>query len=78
MDNIDEFGHSLTSLGDLDGDGVTDIGVGTPFDDDGGDNRGAIYIIFLNSDATVKTFQKISDTQVFCLFHVTSPHLTTV
>ncbi len=28
-----------------------------------GDNRGAVYILFLNRDGTVKEEQKISDTQ---------------
>ncbi len=28
-----------------------------------GDNRGAVYILFLNRDGTIKGEQKISDTQ---------------
>ena len=46
-----------------DGDGIIDLGVGTWGDDDGGSNHGAIYILFLKSDLTVKSYQKISDTQ---------------
>jgi len=66
LDAIDVFGSSVTKLGDLDGDGVTDIAVGAQGDDDGGvgDNRrGAVWILFLNSDGTVKSHQKISDTE---------------
>jgi hypothetical protein len=62
LDDVDEFGESVTSLGDLDNDGVVDIAVGTRLDDDGGNNRGAVWILFLNNDGTVKGHQKISDT----------------
>ncbi len=62
LDDNDEFGMSATSLGDLDGDTVPDIAVGAPRDDDGGSNRGAVWILFLNANGTVKGHQKISDT----------------
>jgi len=38
LDDYDYFGVSVVSLGDLDGDGVDDLGVGAVFDDDGGSN----------------------------------------
>jgi len=63
LDNSDYFGHSAASLGDLDGDGVPDLAVGATGDDDGGPDRGAVWILFLNSDGTVKAHQKISDTE---------------
>ncbi|MCH7903431.1 MAG: FG-GAP repeat protein, partial [Armatimonadetes bacterium] len=63
LDDGDNFGFSLASLGDLDGDGVADLAVGAIGDDDGGANRGAVWILFLNTDGTVKSHQKISDTQ---------------
>lgn len=59
----DFFGCSLTPLGDLNSDGIIDLAVGAMGDDDGGANQGAVWILFLNSDGTVKTQQKISDTQ---------------
>ncbi len=63
LDNDDYFGISVAWLGDLDGDGVGDLAVGISSDDDGGENRGALWILFLNTDGTVKSHQKISDTE---------------
>jgi hypothetical protein len=59
--NFDQFGSSVTNLGDLDGDTITDIAVGARLDDTGGENRGAVYILFLNANGTVKSQQKIAD-----------------
>jgi len=69
LDDGDRFSHVIASIGDLDGDGVDDIAVGADEDDDGCPlnnsdcNRGAMYILFLNKDGTVKSHQKISDTE---------------
>ncbi|MCH7903755.1 MAG: FG-GAP repeat protein, partial [Armatimonadetes bacterium] len=63
LDDSDLFGNSVSALGDLDGDGVGDVAVGAPTDDDGGTDRGAVWILFLNNDGTVKSHQKISSTQ---------------
>jgi hypothetical protein len=63
LDDGDWFGTVVTALGDLDGDGVGDLAVGAADDDDGGVDRGAVWVLFLNSNGTVKSHQKISDTQ---------------
>ena len=63
LDDNDSFGYSIANIGDLNGDGITDIAVGAYMDGDGGPYRGAVWILFLNSDGTVKNHQKISDTQ---------------
>ena len=68
LSNGDRLGYSVTFLGDLDGDGIGDLATGAPNDDDGGGpfsqtERGAVWILFLNDDGTVKSEQKISDTQ---------------
>ena len=63
LDSSDYFGHSVSSTGDLNNDGIEDIAVGTPNDDDLGTNSGAIYVLFLNTDGTVKQTQKITSTQ---------------
>ena len=62
LDVTDHFGRSIASIGDLDGDGTNDIAVGAHWDDDGSSDRGAVYVLFLNGDGTVKAEQKISDT----------------
>ncbi|MCX6256846.1 MAG: FG-GAP-like repeat-containing protein [Bacteroidia bacterium] len=62
LDDDDEFGVTAV-IGDLNGDGITDIAVGSRYDDDGGTNRGAVYIMFMNSDGTVNHYQKISSVQ---------------
>jgi hypothetical protein len=63
LDTEDAFGASLAALGDLNNDGVADLAVGAPYDDDGGTNRGAIWNLFLASDGTVISTQKISETE---------------
>jgi len=62
LDANDWFGWSVASLGDLDGDGLGELAVGAYQDDDGGPERGAVWVLFLNADGTVRSEQKISDT----------------
>ena len=61
LDDEDFFGVGVAGVGDLDGDGIPDLAVGAPGDDDGGIQRGAIWILHLHPNGTVKTHQKISD-----------------
>ncbi len=63
LDNVDWFGYSVPNMGDLDDDSVIDLAVGAAGDDDGGAHRGAVWMLFLNTDGTVKSHQKISATQ---------------
>ena len=44
LDNLYLFGTSVASLGDVDGDGVVDLAVGAPYDDDGGSSTGAVQM----------------------------------
>lgn len=60
LNNNDQFGSSVVSIGDLNNDGITDLAVGEPFDDDGGTDFGAVWILFMNNDGTVAGRQKIS------------------
>ena len=63
LDDNDQFGSTLANIGDLNNDGVTDLAVGVQYDDDGGSNRGAVWILFLNPDGSVSAQQKISSTE---------------
>ncbi len=55
----DFFGRSVAALGDLDGDGVTDLAVGAHWDRTGGSTRGAVHVLFMNTDGTAKSSTKI-------------------
>lgn len=61
--NNDKLGTGITNIGDLNGDGYIDLAVGAGLTDDGGSNRGAVWILFLDSNEEVSSKQKISDTQ---------------
>ncbi len=55
------FGWSVTSLGDLNGDGVTDLAVGAPDTVTGpGYIRGIVYILMMESSGTVASYQKVA------------------
>jgi hypothetical protein len=54
------FCRAIGSLGDLNGDGVFDIGVGAFQDKDGGAGFGAVYVIMLRTDGKVRYAQKLS------------------
>jgi hypothetical protein len=58
----DAFGSSVAAVGDLDGDGITELAVGATFDDDGAVSSGAVWILFLHANGTVRSAQKISAT----------------
>jgi len=55
LGNGDSFGISVANIGDLDGDGVNDLAVGALYDDTNGRNKGAVHILFMNIDGSVKS-----------------------
>ncbi len=57
--NDDHFGARLANVGDVDGDGVNDMAVLASDDDQAGSDLGAIYVLFLNSDGSLKDHSKI-------------------
>jgi len=59
----DAMGSSLAALGDVDGDGTTELAVGTPGSDDGEFDSGAVWIWSLTPDGTVQDWQRISNTK---------------
>ena len=64
LNNNDNFGASVTSIGDLNRDGIPDIAVGAYADDAGGDNKGAIHIMFMNTDGSVKSTVEINNVEI--------------
>ena len=60
LSDNDNFGSSVAAVGDLDGDGVTDLAVGANGDDTNGNSRGAVYVLRLNADGTAKSSTKIA------------------
>ena len=56
----DNFGSSIVDIGDLDGDGVNDLAVGAHQDDDEGTDRGAVHIMFMNTDGSVDSTVEIN------------------
>ena len=59
LEEGDRFGTGL-SFADMNGDGFTDIICGAPGDDDGGIDLGAVWILFMRTDGTVKNHKKIN------------------
>jgi hypothetical protein len=57
----DLFGSSVTPIGDLNGDGVADLAVGSVGDDGADSNRGALHILFMNTDGSVDSTVEIND-----------------
>jgi hypothetical protein len=53
------FGSACVALGDLDGDGITDLAVGSSKARVGDLTVGAVYILFLQKDGSMKRHQKI-------------------
>jgi len=62
LDAGDQLGRALAGLGDLDGDGIPDLAAGVGKDDDGGPERGAVWLCFLARDGSVRATAKLSST----------------
>ena len=65
-----EFGKQIVGLGDINGDGIPDIAVSAPSDveniegkEDWESRPGAVYVLRLNRDGTVKGYQKIGENE---------------
>lgn len=60
----DGFGSAVAPIGDLNGDGTVDLVVGAPYCDDGAKDAGAIWVLFLDTQANVIGSQKTSASTV--------------
>ena len=60
ISNGDRFGWSVANIGDLDGDNINDIAVGARADDNGGSDRGAVHIMFMNRNGSVDSTVEIN------------------
>ena len=58
----DQFGNAIANVGDLNNDGVSDFAIGAYSSDDGGLDRGAVWILFMHSSGKVISTSKLSDT----------------
>lgn len=60
IENGDIFGQDHDKVGDVDGDGIIDLVVGSRTADAGGIDNGEVHILFMNADGTVRDNQEIS------------------
>ena len=63
--NLDSllFGYEIDGLGDIDSDGVPDLVVSADRDSEAGNHHGAVWVLRLNSDGSIKAQQKINEVQ---------------
>lgn len=55
------FGISVSAIGDLDGDGVTELAGGSNRGDGGGLDRGEVHVMYMNRDGSIKATQTLDD-----------------
>ncbi len=60
LDDNDYFGTSISMINDLNNDGIRDLLVGAFADDDGGADRGAVYLIEMTASGDAGNITKIS------------------
>ncbi len=58
----DQFGASIANIGDLNGDGISDVAVGARNDDTGNTDSGVIHIMFMNGNGTILRTVEINST----------------
>jgi len=69
------FGVSAAGIGDLDKDGITDMAVGSHRWDEGATDAGSLWILFMNSNGTVKSHYRIDNSSGDIPEHLSSATL---
>ena len=64
LEASDNYGTAVTTIGDLNGDGVQDLAVGAITDEGTDLGSGAFYIHFMNTDGTIDSTVKIDENTV--------------
>ena len=59
---LPDMGPALAAVGDIDGNGTTDLAVGAAGDNEGGPERGAVIILFMDEVGNVTTTKRITST----------------
>lgn len=59
--SMSEFGAAVANIGDLDGDGISELAVGGPEADDVDPDSGSVWILFLDASGSLRTCQRISE-----------------
>ena len=61
LSEFEFFGIGVSAIGDLDGDGVTELAGGSNRGDGGGLDRGEVHVMYMNRDGSVKATQTLDD-----------------
>ena len=64
LDPGDAFGFAIAPVGDLNGDGITELAVSAPGDDDSQDglmDKGAVYLLYLQDEGLPLLYNKVSE-----------------
>jgi len=61
LEEGDNFGSAVANIGDLDEDGISDLAVGAYEDEYLNSREGAVYILFMNTNGSVRSHTKISN-----------------
>ncbi|MEZ4980079.1 MAG: T9SS type A sorting domain-containing protein [Saprospiraceae bacterium] len=66
------FGSAIANVGDINGDGITDIAAGALYQDSVSDQifqrMGTFYLLFMNSDGTVKNTMNLGDSIIQTIY----------
>ena len=65
LNDENQFGISVANIGDLDGDGINELVVGAPGDNAGGNDTGALYILYMDSETVVTDVTSAAENRIY-------------